>query len=164
MTSLTTRTEFSPPNLRFNHILTIQSHIGGVRSLNTTAFPPDLRCLTYIMMFNLYSVKKMTTINNARAIFLIELWENTYIDISAHALCIIADGTRTSSRPKLVLPSLLLRLFRAKGVEIPQDISLMTTPSTINALTIARIKVLLSGDEEEGDQAQGKPMGTKTEG
>ena len=92
----------------------VQSHIGGVREgrcLNTIAFPPDLRCLTLIMMFNLYTVKKITTINNARAIFLMELRENTYIDISAHALCIIADETRTSSRPKLVLPSLLMRLF-----------------------------------------------------
>ena len=103
-------------------IETVQSHIGGVREgrcLNTTAFPLDLRCLTYIMMFNLYPIKKMTTINNAIAIFLMELQENTYIDISAHALCIIADETRTSSRPKLVLPSLLMRLFQAKGVEIP---------------------------------------------
>ena len=61
---------------RMLSIETIQSHIGGVREgrcLNTTAFPPDLRCLTYIMMFNLYPVKKLTTINNARAIFLMEL-------------------------------------------------------------------------------------------
>ena len=112
------------------------------------------------MMFNLYPVKKMTTINNARAIFLMELQENTYIDISAHALCIIADETRTTSRPKLILPSLLMRLFRAKGVEIPQDISLMPTPPAINVLTITQIKVRLLGDEEEGDQ--GEPMDTET--
>ena len=148
---------------RMLSIETVQSHIGGVREgrcLNTTAFPPDLRCLTYIMMFNLYPVKKMTTINNARAIFLMELQENTYIDISAHALCIIADEPRTSSRPKLVLPSLLMSLFRAKGVEIPQDISLMPTPPAINVLTITQIKVRLLGDEEEGDQ--GEPMDTET--
>ena len=56
--------------------------------------------------------------------------------------------------------------FMQKGVEIPQDISLMPTPSAINALTIARIKVRLLGDEEEGDQAQGEPMDTysKVEG
>ena len=54
----------------------VQTHIGGVRNgrcLNTTAFPVDMRCLTVIMMFNLYPVKKLTTINNARAIFLMEL-------------------------------------------------------------------------------------------
>ena len=135
-------------------IETVQSHIGGVRKgrcLNTTAFPPDLRCLTLIMMFNLYSMKKITIINNATAIFLMELWENTYIDISAHAFCIIADETRTTLRAKLNLPSLLMKLFREKGVEIPQDTSLMTTPPAINALTIAWIKVRLPGDEEEGD-------------
>ena len=39
----------------------------------------------------------------------------------------------------------------------------MSTPSAINALTIARIKVRLPGDEEEVSQAQGKPMDTKIE-
>ena len=39
----------------------------------------------------------------------------------------------------------------------------MPTPPSINALTIARIKVHLPGDEEEGDQAQGEPMDTETE-
>ena len=92
----------------------IQSHIGGVREgscLNTIAFPSDLRCLTYIMIFNLYPVKKLTTINNARAIFLMELRENTYIDISAHIFCIIVDETRTTSRAKMIFQSLLIRLF-----------------------------------------------------
>ena len=151
---------------RMLSIKTVQSHIGGVREgrcLNTTAFPSDLRCLTYIMMFNLYPVKKMTTISNARAIFLMKLRENTYIDISAHVYFIIADETRTTSRAKLILPSLLMRLFRAKGIEIPQDISLMPTPLAINALTLAWIKVRLPGDEEKGDQTQGEPMDTKIE-
>ena len=135
-------------------IETVQSHIGGVREgrcLNTTAFPPNLRCLTLIMMFNLYPIKKMTTINNARAIFLMELQESTYIDISDHAFSIIADETRTTSRAKLKLPCLLMRLFQAKCVEIFQDISLMPTPPAINALMIARIKICLLGDEEGGD-------------
>ena len=87
----------------------VQSHIGGVREgrcLNTTAFPLDLRCLTYIIMFNLYPVKKLTTINNARVISFMELQENTCIDISAHIFFIIADETRTTSRAKLIVPSL----------------------------------------------------------
>ena len=83
--------------------------------------------------------------------------------ISAYAFYIIADETRTTSKEKLILPSLLMRLFQAKGVEILQDISLMTTPTTINAPAIAQIKVHLPGDEEEGDQAQGEPMDTETE-
>ena len=147
-------------------IETVQSHIRGVREgrcLNTNAFPVDIRCLTMIMTFNLYLVKKMTTIKYARAIFLIELRENTYIDISAHIFFIIADETRTTSRVKLIFPSLLMRLFRAKGVEIPQDISLMPTPLAINALTITHIRIHLPGDEEKGDQEQGEHMETETE-
>jgi len=38
----------------------------------------------------------------------------------------------------------------------------MTAPPAINALIIARIKVRLPGDKEEGEQAQGEPMDTKT--
>ena len=119
-----------------------------------------------IMMFNLYLVKKLTTINNARAIFLMELKENTYIDISAHIFYTIVDETKTTSKAKLIFPSLLMRLFRAKGVAIPQDISLMPTPSAINKLTITRIRIRLPGDEREGDQEEGEPMeiGIEVEG
>ena len=127
---------------RMLSIETVQSHIGGVREerfLNTTTFPADMRCLTTIMMFNLYPMRKLTTINNARVIFLMELKENTYIDIRAHIFYTIVDETRTTCRSKLIFPSLLMRLFRLKGVEIPQDINLMPTPSAINALTITRI-------------------------
>ena len=56
-----------------------------------------------------------------------------------------------------------MRLFGLKGVEIPQDISLLSTPSAINKLTITRIRVRLSSDEEEGDQEEGEPMDTETE-
>ena len=92
-----------------------------------------------------------------------ELKQKTYIDISAHIFYTIVDVTRTTTRAKLIFPSLLIRLFRLKGVEIPQDINLLSTPSAINKLTITRIRVRLSGDEEEGDQEEGEPMDTETE-
>ena len=133
------------------------------RCLNTNAFPADRRCLTTIMMINLYPVRKLTTINNARAIFLMELKENTFIDISSHIFNTIVAKTRTTSRARLIFPSLLMRLFRLKGVDIPQDISLTPTPSAVNKLTIIRIQVHLPGDEEEGNQEEGEPMDTKTE-
>ena len=116
-----------------------------------------------IMMFNLYPVKKLIIINNARAIFLMELKQKTYIDINAHIFYSIVDETRITTRAKLIFPSLFMRLFRLKGVEIPQDISQLSTPSAINKLTITRIRVRLSGDEEEGDQEEGEPMDTETE-
>ena len=56
-----------------------------------------------------------------------------------------------------------MRLFRAKGVEIPKDISLMPTLSAINTLTITRIRVRLLGDKEEGAQEEVEPMVIKTE-
>ena len=151
---------------RMLSIETVQSRIGGAREgrcLNTTVFPADMRCLTTIMMFNMYLVRKLTTINNARAIFLMELKENTFIDISSHIFDTIVDVTRTTSRAKLIFPSLLMRLFRLKGVAILQDISLILTSSAINKLTITRIQVHLPGDEDEGDQGEGEPMETETD-
>ena len=145
---------------------TVQTHISGVREgrcLNTVAFLADMRCLTVIIMFNLYPVKKLTVINNVKAIFLMELKQKTYIDINAHIFYSIVDETRITTRAKLIFPSLFMRLFRLKGVEIPQDISQLSTPSAINKLTITRIRVRLSGDEEEGDQEEGEPMDTETE-
>ena len=114
---------------------TVQNCIGGQREgkcLNTIVFPVDMRCLTIIIMNNLYPVKKLTTINNARAIFLMKLKETTFIDISSHIFDTIMDETKTTSRAKLVFPSLLMWIFKAKGVPIPQDLSLMPTPSPIN--------------------------------
>ena len=151
---------------RMLSIETIQQRIGGQREgecLNTTTFPVDMRCLTIIMMFNLYPIKKLTTINNARAIFLMELKEKTFIGISSHIFDTIMDETRTISRPKLIFPSLLMRIFRKKGVAIPRDISPMSTPSAINKQTFKRISVCLLGEEEEGDEGEGVPMETKTE-
>ena len=75
--------------------------------------------LTIIMMFNIYPIRKLTTINNARAIFSMELKEKTFIDINSHIFDTIVDETRTTSRPKLIFPSLLMRIFRKKGVAIP---------------------------------------------
>ena len=147
---------------------TVQNRIGGQREgncLNTTAFPVDMRCLTIIMMNNLYFVKKLTTINNAKAIFLMKLKEKTFIDISSHIFDTIMDETRTTSQVKLIFPSLLMRIFRAKGVPIPQDFSLMPTPSAINKQTIIWIQVRLPGDVDEkgAEQEEGDPMDTKVE-
>ena len=83
-----------------------------------------------------------------------ELKEKTFIDISSHIFDTIVDETRTTFRPKLIFPSLLMRIFRAKGVAIPQDISPMFTPLAINKMTIIKIQVRLPGDEEEGDQGE----------
>ena len=122
-----------------------------------------MRCLTIIMIFNLYPIKKLTTINNARTIFLMELEEKTFIDISSHIFDTIVDETRTTSRPKLIFPSLLMRIFRKKGVAIPQDISPMSTLSAVNKQTFKRISVRLPGEEDEGDEGEGDLMETEVE-
>ena len=92
--------------------------------------------------------------NNARAIFLMELQERTYIDIGAHVFSIIAEEIRTTLRAKHFLPILIMRILHEKGVETPQDISLKSVPSAINSQTIIRSRVRLLGDEEADDPEQ----------
>ena len=135
---------------RMLSIETVQQRIGGQREgrcLTTIAFPVDRMCLTIIMMFNLYPIKKFSTINNARAISLMKLKDKSFIDISSHIFDTIVDEPRTTSRPKLIFPSLLIRIFRKKGVAIPQEISPMSTPSATNKQTFKRISVRLPGEE-----------------
>ena len=90
-----------------------------------------------------------------------ELKEKTFIDISSHIFDTIVDETKTNSRPKLIFPSLLIRIFRKKGVAIPRDISPMSTPLAINKQTFKRISVHHPGEEDEGDEGEGVPMETK---
>ena len=91
-----------------------------------------------------------------------ELKEKTFIDINSHIFDTIVDETRTTSRPKQIFLSLLMRLFKAKGVVIPHDSNPMPTPLVINKLTIIMIQICLPSDEEEGDQGDGDQMKTKT--
>lgn len=131
--------EFTNYKDRMVSLETVQKKIDGVlekRCLNTSDFPKDMRCLTTIMMYNMYPIRKMTTLTNARAIFLMDLKENTFIDISSHIFDTIMDETKTTSRPKLVFPSLLMRIFKEKGVAIPQNISPMPPLSAINRFTL----------------------------
>ena len=112
---------FTPFKDRMLSLESVQLRISGHkerRSLNTTSFPPNLRCLAYITMFNLYLVKKFSTINNARAILLMKLCESTYIDISAHLYNIIVKSTKMT-RSKLVVPSFIMRILHNKVVETP---------------------------------------------
>ena len=129
----------------------VQLRIGGYRKgrcLNTTSFPPDLRRLAYIMMFNLYLVRKLSTINHARAIFLMELREKIYIDIGAHLYNIIVEATKTTASSKLVVPSLIMRILHENGVETPQHISLMSSSPSINSQTILRSRIRIPRDEQ----------------
>ena len=59
------------------------------------------------------------------------------------------DETRITSQAKLVFPSFFMRIFRAIGIPIPQDLSLMPTRLAINKQTIIWIQVHLPGDVDE---------------
>lgn len=147
--------------------LEIMQHcIGGHkegRHLKITLFPPDLRCLIYVMMRNLYLVKNLTNLNNARVIFLMELREGTHIDISAHLYSIIADtALKTISKSKLNLPNLIIRILNDQRVEIPGHIGLLVPTNPITSQTILRSRVRLPGEEHAEETKEIPHTNTKT--
>ena len=58
-----------------------------------------------------------------------------------------------------------MRIFRAKGVPIPQNLNLMPTSSAINKQTIIQIQVRIPSDvdEEGAEQEEGDLMDTEAE-
>ena len=95
-----------------------------------------------------------------------ELCEKIYIDIGAHLYNIIVDATKTISRSKLVVLSLIMRILHKNGMETPQHIRLMSSSPSINSQTILRSRVQLPGDEQaEGpEKAPLLDIETKVEG
>ena len=91
------------------------------------------------------------------------LKEKTFIGISSCIFDTIVDENRTTFRPKLIFASLLMRIFRKKGVAIPWDIGPMSTPLAINKQTLKTISVRLPGEEDEGDEGEDVPMETEAE-
>ena len=59
-----------------------------------------------------------------------------------------------------------MRILHENGVETPQDISLMTTSSSINSQTILRSRVRLPRDEQAEEPEEAPPINieTKAEG
>ena len=92
-----------------------------------------------------------------------ELREKIYIDIGAHMYTIIAEAIKTTSREKLVLPSLIMRILHENGVETPQHIRLLTSSPSINSQTILRSRVRLPRDEQADEPEEAPPVDTEIE-
>ena len=93
------------------------------KALHTIAFSPEMRVLAYIMVFNLYPVKNLTTLLGPRTIFLFDLFTHKEIDICGHIYHLfIKSITKRNSRLTLLFPSLVMSLILRARVKIPSGL------------------------------------------
>ena len=100
-----------------------------------------MRALAYIMIFNLYSVKNLTTLSGPRTVFLHDLFTHKEINICGHIYHLFVKCIR-KRKSRLTLPflSLVMSLISRARVEIPSGLSIMQREEPISEQTIIRSK------------------------
>ena len=111
------------------------------RALHTIKFSIEMRALAYIMIFNLYSVKNLTTLSGPRTVFLHDLFTHKEINICGHIYHLFVKCIR-KRKSRLTLPflSLVMSLISRARVEIPSGLSIMQREEPISEQTIIRSK------------------------
>nr|POF27465.1 hypothetical protein CFP56_08802 [Quercus suber] len=106
--------------------------------------------LAYIMLFNLYPVRNLTTLSQPRALFLHDLYKKKDIDIYAHIYYLLAKCVN-KKKTWMTLPfsGLIMSILHQERVKIPLGLPVMKREDPISALTMTRNKAHLHGLEEE---------------
>ena len=93
--------------------------------------------MAYIMIFNLYQVKNLTTLSAPRTIFLFDLFTHKEIDICGHIYHIfIKSFTKTNAKLTLPFLSLVMSLILRARVKIPSGLPVMQREDSISEQTI----------------------------
>ena len=96
------------------------------KALHTIAFTPEMRALAYIMIFNLYPVKNLTTLSGPRTVFLYDLFTHKEIDICGHIYHLFVKSIKKSNaRLILLFPSPVMSLILRARVKIPSGLPVM---------------------------------------
>ena len=91
--------------------------------LQTIEFTLEMRALAYIMIFNLYWVKNLTTLSMPRTIFLYDFFIHKEINICGHIYHLFVKSIKKrSSRLTLPSPSLVMSLILRARVNIPSGL------------------------------------------
>ena len=105
--------------------------------VNTIPFTPKIRTLAYIMIFNFYLVKNLTTLLGPKAIFLLDLFTHKEINIFSHIYYLFTKCiTKRNSRLVLPFPSLVMALIAKARVKIPSVLPVMQRDYPISAQTM----------------------------
>ena len=111
------------------------------KALHTIEFSLEMRALAYIMIFNLYLVKNLTTLSVPRTVFLYDLFTPKEIDICGHIYHIFVKCIKKrNSRLTLPFLSLVISLISRVRVKIPSGLPVMQREEPISEQTIIRSK------------------------
>lgn len=90
--------------------------------MHTVDFSPVVRDLAYIMIFNLYPVKNLTTLSQPRTLFLHDLFKKKEIDICAHIYYLLAKCVwKKKLWMTLTFLGLIMNILDNKRVKFPSS-------------------------------------------
>ena len=114
-------------------------------ALHLNNFSPEMKALAYIIIFNLYPVKNLTTLSGPRTIFLHDLLTHKEIDIYGHIYHLFVKCIqKRKSRMTLPFPSLAMSLISKARVKIPSGLLIMQREESISEHTMNRSKAHIS--------------------
>ena len=124
-----------------------------------------MRALAYIMIFNLYPVKNLTTLSQPRTIFLRGLFTHKKIDICSHIYHLLVKCIRKRKfSMTLPFPSLIMSLISKARVKLPSGVPVRSRKDPITAYTMTRSKAHILGQEREVGEAQAQMEEIEVEG
>ena len=96
------------------------------KAMNTISFTMEIRTLAFIMIYNFYLMKDLTTLSGLRAIFLHDLFTHEEINICSHIYYLFTKCiTKRNSRLVLPFPSPVMALIARARVKIPSGLPVM---------------------------------------
>ncbi|XP_030936883.1 uncharacterized protein LOC115962136 [Quercus lobata] len=116
------------------------------KALHTIELSPEMRASAYIMIFNLYPMKNLTTLSGPRTVFLHDLFTHKEIDICGQIYHLFVKCIKKrKSRLTLPFPSLVMSLISRARVKIPSGLPVMQREEPISEQTIIWSKAHIPG-------------------
>lgn len=116
----------------------------NVQIVHTTSFNIEVKALTYIMIFNFYPVKNLTTFSQPRALFLHVLLKGKEIDICAQLYHLLTKRVRKrKSWMTLPLAAMIMKIFLTHSVDLPSSWAPIKGEDPISAVTMTRSRACL---------------------
>ena len=114
------------------------------QSLHSMSFSLAMRALAYIVLYNLYLVRNLTTLSQPRALFLHDFYMKKDIDSCAHIYHLLAKCVN-KKKTWMTLPflGLIMSILHREKVKISPGLPVMKRENPISALTMTRSKACL---------------------
>lgn len=126
-----------------------------IKTMHTSTFKIEVRTLAYIMIYNLYPVKNLSTLNQGRTLFLYDLYLKKNINICEHIFYLMdASVRKKEQRMTLSFCSLIMKILRYNGVTIPIGWTPLYREDPISMDTMFRSRARLPGAVKQAKKKQ----------